>query len=116
MKANLFLTFISIMLATLVGYLAYNVASGDEHDIVCGMSSSLCFAATIIPTIGLQYESGKLGANIRLFSFLFFIVFAASHFCFAGFGVKMPYYIIVNGIILLIYLAIFYKMQGIKDI
>lgn len=104
------------MLATLVGYLAYNVASGEENDMVFGIGSGICFAATLIPIMGLQYESGRLGTNIRVFSALFFIVFAISHFCFAGFGVKMPYYIIVNGIMLMIYLAIFYKMQGVTDI
>ena len=116
MKANIFLTLISIMLAMLLGYLAYNVASGDENDIVCGIGSSICFAATLIPTMGIQYESGRLGTNIRVFSALFFIVFAISHFSYAGFGVKMPYYIIVNGIMLMIYLAIFYKMQNVKDV
>lgn len=104
------------MLAMLLGYFAYNVASGDENDIVCGIGSSICFAATLIPTMGIQYESGRLGTNIRMFSALFFIVFAISHFSYAGFGVKMPYYIIVNGIMLMIYLAIFYKMQSVKDV
>lgn len=104
------------MLAAFVGYLVYDVASGDENDMVCGIGSGICFAATLIPTLGLHYETGRLGTNIRVFSTLFFIVFAISHFCFAGFGVKMPYYIIVNGIVLIIYLAVFYKMQGIKDI
>ena len=116
MKANIFLTLISIVLATLVGYLAYNVASGDENDMICGISSGICFATTLIPTIGIQYESGRLGTNIRMFSALFFIVFAISHFSYAGFGVKMPYYIIVSGIMLMIYLAICYKMQSIKYI
>lgn len=104
------------MLSTLVGYLAYNVASGEENDMECGIGSGICFAATLIPTMGIQYESGRLGTNIRVFSALFFILFAISHFCFAGFGVKMPYYIIVNGIMLMIYLAIFYKMQSVKDV
>ena len=104
------------MLATLVGYFAYNVACEDENNMVCGIGSGVCFAVTLIPTMGLQYESVRLGANIRVLSVLFFIVFAISHFCFAGFGVKMPYYIIVNGIMLMIYLAIFYKMQSVKDV
>lgn len=116
MKANIFLILISIVLATLVGYLAYNVASGDENDMICGISSGICFATTLIPTIGIQYESGRLGTNIRMFSALFFIVFAISHFSYAGFGVKMPYYIIVNGIMLMIYLAIFYKIQRVKNV
>ncbi len=116
MKINIFLCFISVMLASLVGYLAFHIASGNENDFICGIGSSLCFAATLIPSIGLQYTSGRLGVNIRMFSSLFFIIFVISHFCFAGFGIKMPYYIIVNGIILFIYLAVFYKMQGVKNI
>lgn len=111
MKANLFLTLISLMLAALVGYLAFNVASGDEYDIVCGICSGICFAATIIPTIGLQYESGRLATNIKVLSALFFVVFLISHFCFAGFGVKMPYYIITNGILLMVYILVLYKMS-----
>lgn len=116
MKANIFLTIISIMLAALVGYLAFIVANGDDNDVICGIGSCICFAASLIPTMGLQYESGRLGVNIRVFSSVFFILFVISHFCFAGFGVKMPYYIIVNGIMLIIYLAILYKMQGVKTI
>ena len=112
MKANLFLTFISVMLAALLGYLAFNVANGEENDVICGIGSCICFAVTLIPTMGLQYESGKLS----VLSSIFFVLFVISHFCYAGFGVKMPYYIIVNGIMLMIYLAIFYKIQGIKDI
>ena len=92
------------------------LVESEENDVICGISSGICFATTLIPIIGIQYESGRLGTNIRMFSALFFIVFAISHFSYAGFGVKMPYYIIVNGIMLMIYLAIFYKMQSIKDI
>ena len=116
MKANLFLTFISIMLAALLGYLAFNVANGEDNDVICGIGSCICFAATLIPTIGLQYDSGRLSVNIRVFSSIFFIVFLISNFCFAGFGVIMPYYIISNGIILVIYLAIIYKMSNIRTI
>ena len=116
MKANPFLTFISVMLAALLGYLAFNVANGEENDVICGIGSCICFAATLIPTMGLQYEAGKVSVNIRVFWSIFCVLFVISHFCYAGFGVKMPYYIIVNGIMLMIYLAIFYKIQGIKDI
>lgn len=57
MKANLFLTFISVMLAALLGYLAFNVANGEDNDVICGIGSCICFAVTLIPTMGLQYES-----------------------------------------------------------
>lgn len=116
MKANIFLSFIGVVLASLIGYLAFNVAKGHENDILCGVCSTICFIATLIPVLGLSYESSRLGTNIRVLSALFFVVFLVSHFCFAGFGIKMPYYIICNGIILIIYLAIIYKMSNITTI
>ena len=116
MKVNVFLSFIGVALASLFGYLAFNVAEGQENDIICGVGSTVCFIATLIPTLGLNYESGKLGTNIRVLSAIFFFVFLISNLCFAGFGVIMPYYIISNGIILVIYLAIIYKMSNIRTI
>lgn len=116
MKVNVFLTMISIMLALLIGYLSYLIAEGKENDLLCGIGTSVCLITTLIPTIGLQYESGRLGVSIRVLSTLFFIVFLVCNFCFAGFGINVPYYIITNGIMLLIFLVIFYKMQNIKSI
>ena len=54
MKANPFLTFISVMLAALLGYLAFTAANGKDNDVICGIGSCICFAATLIPTMGLQ--------------------------------------------------------------
>ncbi|WP_019969206.1 hypothetical protein [Segatella maculosa] len=116
MKANMFLVTISIALSALIGYLAFNVAEGKEHSEVCGWGSTICFVVTLIPMIGLHYDSGRLGVNVRVCSALFFIMFLISHFCFAGFGINIPYYIVINGILLTIYFAIFYKMQGIKHL
>lgn len=116
MKVNVFLTIIAVLLGALLGYLAYNIAEGKPNDVLCGIVSSLCFIGALIPTMGLQYESGRMGVNIRVMSALVLIIFLVSHFCFAGFGVKMPAYLIVNGLLLLLYFAIFYKMQGNKEV
>ena len=109
MKTNIFLTIISILLASLIGYLAFSITEGKDNDILCGIGTSLCLFTTLMPAIGLQYEDGRLGTNIKVFSSLFFMIFLISNFCFAGFGVNMPLYIIVNGIMVIIYLAIVYK-------
>lgn len=116
MRFNIFLTIISVALASLVGCLAFNIAEGQENDMVCGVGSIICFAATLIPSIGIHYESSRLGTNIRVLSFLFFAIFLVSNFCFASFDIRMSYYIICNGIILVTYLAILYKMSNIKTI
>lgn len=116
MKVNVFLMFISIALTSLLGYWIYDTANGDENDVLCGICSSVCLLSTLVPAIGLQYEEGRIGVNVRVLSSLFLIVFLISHFCFAIWGVVMPAYIIINGILLVIYLAIFYKMVNIREV
>ena len=114
MKVDAFLTVISVLLALLLAYWTFNIAQGQENATVCGVCSVVCFMGTLVPLLAIKHESGRISTNIRVLSLVFFLLFVISHFCFAGFGVKMPYYIIVNGIILMIYLAIFYKMQSIN--
>lgn len=114
MKTNIFLTIISILLASLIGYLAFNIAEGKDNDILYGIGTFICLFATLMPTIGLQYEEGRLGANIKVVSSLFFIIFLISNLCFAGFGINMPLYIIVNGIMIITYFAILYKFLSIN--
>lgn len=116
MKINFFLTFISIALTGILGYWIYEIAKGQENDLICGICSSICLLTTIIPAMGLMYDSGRIGANIRVLSFLFLIIFLISHFCFAIWGVIMPTYLIINGILLILYLAVFYKIANIKNI
>ena len=116
MKANVFLTTISVLLALLIGYLAYNVAEGKENDYICGIGTSISLTITLVPIVGLKYETGRLGINIRVLSALSFIAFLISNFFFASFGINIPYYILTNGIMLVIFLAFFYKMHNIKSI
>lgn len=116
MRINIVLSVIATALSCLIGYLAYNVAEGQEGDVVCGIASTICFAVTLVPLLGAQAESTKLTINIKVLSSMFFIAFLISHFSFAAICIKMPYYIITNGILLLIYAAILYKMQQIKII
>ena len=116
MKINVFLTFICLLLTGILGYSTFTIAEGDENALLGSIVSSICFASTLIPLIGLQYESSKLGVNIRILSGLFFVVFLISSYCYALWGINLPNYLIVNGIIFVIVLAILYKMMNIKDI
>jgi len=116
MKINVFLSLISIILTALLGYWIFDIAKGHEHDVLCGICSSVCLLSTLLPVLGLQYNNGRIGVNARVLSSLFFVLFLISHFCFAIWGVAMPDYIIVNGILLAVFLTILYKMVNIKEL
>lgn len=115
-RVNLFLTILAILLSLLLGYWTYYVAKECDYDIECLIISTLCYMATLIPTMGFQYGSTRLGVNIRILCVVLFVLFLAINFSYAIAGISMPSYIIVNGVVLIIYLAVFYKMQNIKSI
>lgn len=110
MKVNIFLACISTLLSLLLGYWAFSIAKGMENDIVCGVCSTVCFMGTLLPMLAISHEWGRIGVNLQVLSAVSFTVFVISHFCFANFGVKMPYYVIVNGIFFLVYAAFVYQM------
>lgn len=72
------LTIIAIAMAVLIGYLAFSIAEGEKNDIVCGIASTTCFTAVLVPIVGLQYDSNKLGINIKIMSSLFLFVFSSA--------------------------------------
>lgn len=115
-KVNAVLVAISVVLSCLTGYLAFSIGEGKENDVLCGVFSTVCFMAATVPMVGLQYGQTRLGVNVRVMSSLFFVLFLVSHFCFAAIGIKMPYYVILNGILLLVYCGVLYKMLQINKI
>ena len=66
MKINIFLTFISIAIASLIGYLVFNVAEGQENDILCGIGSGICSLVLQIPILREKSHSSPLGTNITI--------------------------------------------------
>lgn len=116
MKLNVFLSCIAIAMAGLVGYLVYSIAEGREGDLLCGIGGAVCFMSILLPVMGMHYDSGRLGVNIRVMCLAFFVLFLVSHVCFALLGIKTSYYIVTNGILLLVYWSVFYKMQRLKEI
>lgn len=93
-------------------YSAYSVAKGQENDVICGIGSAIYLFATIFPMLGLKYDSARIGTNIRILSSLFLFIFIVSHACFIYWGIRMPYYVITNSILLVIFLVILYKLMG----
>ena len=107
MKVNVFFVCIGTLIALLLAYWTFDIAKGKENDVACGVCSAVCFMGTLIPMLGINHESSSISVNLRVLSAVFFLLFIMSHFCFAFFGVRMPYYILVNALALLVYIAIY---------
>lgn len=115
MKLNIILTIIAALVVGLLAYWVHTVIQASEAADIITYGSGVCFLVTLLPIVGVEYESARLGINIRIVSILFFVAFLVSQFSFANFVTDIPLYIIVNGLLLVIFLLVLYKMQSIKN-
>lgn len=116
MKLNIILTVIAALVVGLLVYWIHTIIQASDVVDIMTYGSGVCFLVTLLPVIGIQYESARLGINIRIVSTIFFVAFLVSQFSFANFASDIPLYIIVNGLLLIIFLLVLYKMQSIKNI
>ena len=114
MRLKAFPFALSLALAGLLGYFIYYITKSADYDLLWGVGATICFAITAIPILGIQYESARQGLNLKILSGIFFITFVISHICFARLGADVAYYIIVNGCLMIAYLALFYKISSLQ--
>lgn len=114
MKLKAFPLALSLALAGLLGYFIYYITKSADCDLLWGFGATICLAITVAPTLGIQYESARQGLNLKILSGIFFIIFVISHICFARLGADVAYYIIVNGCLMIAYLALFYKISSLQ--
>ena len=115
MKVNYVLLLLTIVISGLMGYLVYSIAGIDPNALLAGIISTVCFICTLIPAFAIKYETQALSVNLRILSIGVFILMLISHITFAAILIKMPYYIIVNGLILCIYFGIAYTINSTKQ-
>ena len=108
MKPNIFLIIVSILIAALSGYGFYAANSSENFCILLSLGSGLTFATTLIGTLGLRPKERAGNVNFKIVSGIFFVLFLISNLMFGFVGMRVAPYIIVNGIILLIYAIIEY--------
>ena len=112
MKINFFVAAICLIAAVLLGYLTYSIAHGDEYDVLCGITSGLCFFSALVPMLATKSYDSKIKTNLNAVCSLFLAI----NICFASLGVVIPYYIILNGLLLLVMVLIIYKIITLKKI
>lgn len=116
MKINIVTAILAVLIAGLIAYMVYYIASGHENDILCGILSFVCLASTLIPMVSLRHEEKRLTVNLKVISSLGFIILFLLNLGFATFGVVMPYYLVIVGVLLIVYVLAYYKLSRIKNI
>lgn len=108
MRFNFVFTLIALVISSLLGYWVYSVADTDVHATLAGIFSTICFAFPLIIGTGISFNTSASQVNIKALSWVLFILMLIMHFYYASNGVTMPYYVLINGILICIYVAVVY--------
>jgi len=109
MKINWFLALIALAIAGLIAFGFYSGNSNESYQLLITIGSGLSFLLTLCGLLALSSAHGGT-ANIKVTSVLFFIGLLIEHIIFSFAGVRPAPYIIVTGILILVYVLVCYAI------
>ena len=110
MKLNFVQTIIAIAVSLLIAYGLYSLHD-SENKLLLSLGSFIFLATTLATTIGINFEQSRTTTNIRVVSGIFFTIAFVSNLIFSISKFKPPSYVIINGILLLIFVLIAYSIN-----
>jgi len=109
MKINWVLACISLAIAALIAFGFYSGNSDEAFRLLITVGSGLSFLVTLGGLLALSSAHGGT-ANIKVTSVLFFIGLLIEHIIFSFAGVKPAPYIVITGILMLVYVLVCYSI------
>jgi hypothetical protein len=110
MKVNAITTIISVAISAIVAYCLYSWCKSENEFLLC-VGGFLSLGLTMMFTIGVSFEQSRTTTNIRFLSGTFFVLLLISNMIFAFVQFSSPTYVLVNGLLLLIWLLVVYGIK-----
>jgi hypothetical protein len=114
MKINFVQSIIAIAMSLLIAYGLYSFNS-SENKILLSAGSFVFIATALVMTIGVSYELPRTTTNIRVVSGIFFVIALISNLIFTFINFSVPSYVIINGILLLVFILITHSINNAKQ-
>lgn len=111
-KFNWIYVCLGVLSAFLIAFLGFTIA--DDNKDVAGIVNFVCFLFTITPFIAMSHTDRGVNANLRILSLIFLFFMVVSNLTFVRLNVQSEYYIITEGLLLIIYLAFYLKIASIE--
>ncbi len=114
MKINTFTFVIAFLISLLISYSFYVLNFGyqksDEFKLITSIISFIFSVTTLVMSFGISYESNRTGMVIRAFSISYFIFGLVGLIILKMVLLTTPFFIILSGILILIYTLIVYSV------
>ena len=114
MKINFVQTIIAIVLSLLIAYGLYSFHD-SENKILLSTGSFVFIATTLVLSIGISFQLPRTTINTKVISGIFFAVALISNLIFTFIKFSVPSYVIINGILLLVFILIAYSINRAKQ-
>ena len=109
MKFNVVKTAVSVAISALIAY-AYYAFSDSRNGGLVSIGSFIENSIMLITALGITIKGVRTMVNLKIVGWLFFLVSIISNSIFAAITFNQPSYIIVNGLILLIFVLVAYSI------
>ena len=98
----------SLIAVTICALLVYGIISVDANVIkaATGFGAFLSLASTLVIAIGVSFDNGRTGANMKTLAFTFFLGALALNGLFAFAGFSQTSYVISCGIYFLLFVLL----------
>ena len=103
MKVNFPKTIIAIAICLLIAYGLYRFNGGENKMVLC-IGGFLFLVSALIVAIGTSFQQSRTTTNVRVVASVFFSIAMISNVLFTFISFSIPAYIIVNGILYLIFI------------
>lgn len=114
MKINFVPTLVACALSALIAYGLYSYHQGDNK-LLLSAGSFLFLSISMIMAIGVNFDLPRTTTNIRVISSVFFAIAFICNLIFTFINFSIPSYVIINGILLLVYILIAYSINRAKQ-
>lgn len=108
MKFNFLLVFIALAISALLSYGFYTANSNEIFYLLITVGSGISLFLTLSGVLGIKSKVNGFTANIKVVSGIFFVLFLVSNIIFTFTKIAIAPYIIVNGVLVLIYILLLY--------
>jgi hypothetical protein len=108
MKINFVMFLIALAIAVLIGYGFYSGNKEEPHTWLITIASGVFGFVTLAGVLAVGFNVRGSTGNIRAISILFFIISLISNLIFSFLTFTLASYIIINGILFLLYILIGY--------
>lgn len=107
MKINFVMLIIVLAISALAAFGFYSVNSIENYRLLITFGSSISIFITLSGVLAFSSPHGS-SVNIKVVSGVFFIVFLIEQIIFSFININLAPYVIITGILLLVYLIICY--------